>query len=66
MIEKHKLLDKIDDAIKDKSTSPKNKELLKELKGELVSAKSKKEYSDIALKIIQIIGAIVKIFSGSG
>ena len=66
MIEKHKLLEKIDEAIKDVATSPKNKELLKKIRPELTEAKDKSKYLDIALKLANILGALAKVFSGSG
>lgn len=72
MIEKKILLQEIDEALKDESTSPKIKELLNKVRPELVKAKTKEEYSVVILKIADIIGAIAKIgtiaqvISGSG
>lgn len=73
MIEKKQLLEKIDEAIKSDKTSSDNKELLEKVKLELIDAQTKDEYSKVALKLIEILGAIAKfgtaiakIFAGSG
>ena len=66
MVEKDKLLQQIDEAIKDKNTSSKNKKLLKEIKTELSTANNKSKYLEIAVKIANIIGSLVKVLAGSG
>lgn len=66
MKEKNKLLQNIDEAIKDKSIPPKYKKLLEKVRPELVKAKNRQEYLDVALKIVNIIGVLSKMFTGSG
>lgn len=65
MKEKDIIIKKVDEAIKDEATSAENKELLKEIKAQLISAKGKNEYIDIVLKIANIIGTFAKLFIGS-
>jgi len=73
MLEKYILLEKIDEAIENKATSPENKELfievkaeLLELRAELINANSKDQYIEIAVKLANIINAFAKFFENSG
>ena len=66
MLEKHKLLEKIDEAINDEATSTQNKELLKEIKTELATTKDKSKYWDLAVKLANILSSLAKVFASSG
>lgn len=66
MLEKNKLIQNIDEAISKEDTSIANKELLKDIKEELLKAKTEVEYYDTFIKIIEVIGALTTIFSSSG
>jgi hypothetical protein len=61
MKEKYKLLERVDDALKDESTSQKNIDLLIELKTELVKANSKEEYIAVIYKLADILGAMANL-----
>lgn len=64
--QKNKLINRIDEAISREDTSPKNAELLKDVKEELLKAKTEAEYFDAIVKVIEVIGALATFLSNSG
>lgn len=66
MIQKHTLLEKIDEAINDTATSEETKKTLKEVKAKLKVANSLSEYTDIIIKLISTVSALAELFSGVG
>lgn len=64
---KEELKKQIDEAIASKNTSDANRKILVEIREELKNAKNEKQYFSLALKLIELVGAVVKAFAiGSG
>ncbi|CAH8294160.1 hypothetical protein EV196_108245 [Mariniflexile fucanivorans] len=64
---KEELKKQIDEAIASENTSDSNRKLLVEIKEDLNNAKNEKQYFSFAIKVIELIGALAKVFvAGSG
>lgn len=67
MIFKEELEKQIDEAIASDKTSDSNRKLLVRIKSDLYNAKTEKQYFSLAIKVIELIGALTKAFvSGAG
>lgn len=62
MITKIKLLERIDEAIKDYNTSSKTKQLLIDLRDELKVANSKDQKIEIAIKLVELISTASMLY----
>ena len=63
---KEDLKNKLEEAITSNKTSKETKELLVQIKEELLKAKNEKDYFALVLKLIDLLGALAKVYIGSG
>jgi hypothetical protein len=55
-----KLKQKLDEAIASKKTSDANRKTLVEIREELMQAKNEEQYFSLALKLIELLGALAR------
>ncbi|UJH67377.1 hypothetical protein [Allomuricauda sp. SCSIO 65647] len=65
-MKKNNLIEKIDEALASKNTSESDKQLLNEIRQELINASSKEEIIAVVFKLIELFGIFISSTMGSG
>ena len=65
-MKKHDIIEKIDEALASNNTSESDKELLIEIRQELMNACNREEMIAVALKLLELFGILISSTMGSG